>query len=159
MRLTENRQTLRAEDSEKEDPPPSTCATTVAKIPTQFLGFTPQGSPILRFSEEQQGQSLQVKPDQGVVIGRSEGQVIVAFRRGMTVVDGNGIGGENDGGGGGGGDGGDGGGGCAGVEPSRTPSPRPGPEVSVPARAGILRMTPVVRIATPPAVRGGESLV
>lgn len=153
MRLTENRQTLRAEDSEKEDPSPSICAATVAEIPAQFLGFTPQGSPILRFPEEQQGQSLQVKPDQGVVIGRSEGQVIVAFRRGMTVVDGNGTGGENDGGGG------DGGGGGAGVEPSRTPSPRPGPEVSVPARAGILRMTPVVRIATPPAVRAGESLV
>lgn len=68
------RQTLRADDSEKED----------AEISAKFLGFTPGGAPIVKFTDE----PGKIEPDQGVVIGRSDGHVIIAFRRAMKVVNG-----------------------------------------------------------------------
>ncbi|KAL2260767.1 hypothetical protein VTK26DRAFT_5142 [Humicola hyalothermophila] len=162
-------QTLRgAEESEKEEPPsPPVAATatavTAAAIPApeeinaKFLGFTPLGSPIIRFPEDCRPGSFD--PDQGVVIGRSDGHVIIAFRRAMTLVDGGGgrreggSGSDDDGGGGGSAGGDTGGGRDAGALRSRSPGPST-------RSGGIPRMPPVVRIATPPApARGGDSLV
>ncbi|GAB1311082.1 Transmembrane protein [Madurella fahalii] len=65
-------QTIRADDSEKED----------AEIAARFLGFTPEGSPIVKFVDD----PGRIEPDHGVIIGRSDGNVIVAFRKPMTVV-------------------------------------------------------------------------
>ncbi|KAK4242387.1 hypothetical protein C8A03DRAFT_40356 [Achaetomium macrosporum] len=69
-------QTLRAEDSEKEE----------AEISAKFLGFTREGAPIIKF-EDDRGM---LEPDHGVVIGRGDGHVIVAFKKAMTIVNKNG---------------------------------------------------------------------
>ncbi|KXX80086.1 hypothetical protein MMYC01_202854 [Madurella mycetomatis] len=65
-------QTIRADDSEKED----------TEIAARFLGFTPEGSPIVKFVDD----PGRIEPDHGVIIGRSDGNVIVAFRKPMTVI-------------------------------------------------------------------------
>ncbi len=68
------RQTLRADDSEKED----------SEISAKFLGFTPGGAPIMKFADEPGG----IEPGHGVVVGRGDGHVIIAFRKTMAVVNG-----------------------------------------------------------------------
>lgn len=140
------RQTLRADDSEKED----------AEISAKFLGFTPGGAPIMKFADEPGN----IEPDQGVVIGRSDGHVIIAFRKAMKVVNGSntsiGNGGSRAGtpgpsaavpSGGGGGVVVGGGGGSA-AEPSghSAPSLRT-------ATPPVTPRSPVVRIAQPPGQR------
>jgi hypothetical protein len=135
---TSYRQTLRADDSEKED----------SEIPAKFLGFTPGGSPIVKFSEDL---GCNIEPDQGVVIGRSDGHVIIAFRKAMTVADSNrnsllGISTPNS---------------------SRNHSYNNSgvsaaaaePPNSLPGPSNFLRPPPVVRIASPPTVLPGDSPV
>lgn len=47
------------------------------------MGFTPEGAPIIQFLED----PGVIKPQRGIVIGRGDsGQVIVAFRNGMTTI-------------------------------------------------------------------------
>lgn len=56
-----------------------------AEIPAKFLGFTPGGAPVVKFDED----PGTIDPEHGVVIGRSESHIIVAFKRALTVVDDN----------------------------------------------------------------------
>ncbi|KAK4648630.1 uncharacterized protein QC761_111910 [Podospora bellae-mahoneyi] len=66
-------QTLFGEESEKED----------GEIPGKLVGYTPDGSPIIRFTED----PGRIGADRGEVICRGEGgHVIVAFRKGMTTI-------------------------------------------------------------------------
>ncbi|KAK0703738.1 hypothetical protein B0T26DRAFT_658418 [Lasiosphaeria miniovina] len=65
--------TILGEESEKED----------AEFKATLIGYTPDGSPILRFLED----PGTFTPERGNVLGRREdGQVIVAFRKSMTAV-------------------------------------------------------------------------
>jgi hypothetical protein len=121
---TYHRQTLRADDSEKED----------AEITAKFLGFTADGAPIMKFLDD----PGKMEPDQGIVIGRSEGHVIIAFRKAMAVVGGHGpsSGGSN----------------SSSNLGSSTAAEGPGP--SSPARISRpMSRSPVVRIASPPRGR------
>jgi hypothetical protein len=123
---THHRQTLRADDSEKED----------AEFTAKFLGFTADGAPIMKFLDD----PGKMEADQGIVIGRSEGHVIIAFRKAMAVVGG-------------------------GHGPSPSPSSSnssnsssstaaEGPGPSSPARISRpMSRSPVVRIASPPRGR------
>jgi hypothetical protein len=96
IRLTlETRQTLRADDDEYDDLDASrmrsTCTSRrnsldAAEIPAKFLGYTESGNPILRFDA---ASAPQIDSDRGEVLGRAHnGDVIVMFRKGMTVVTG-----------------------------------------------------------------------
>jgi hypothetical protein len=121
---TYHRQTLRADDSEKED----------AEITAKFLGFTADGAPIMKFLDD----PGKMEADQGIVIGRSEGHVIIAFRKAMAVVGGHGpsSGGSN----------------SSSNLGSSTAAEGPGP--SSPARISRpMSRSPVVRIASPPRGR------
>lgn len=65
--------TIRVDDSERED----------GEYKAKLLGYTPEGSPIIQFTEE----PPTFKPERGSVLGKSEnGEVIVAFRRNMTIL-------------------------------------------------------------------------
>ena len=122
---THNRQTLRADDSEKED----------AEITAKFLGFTADGAPIMKFLDD----PGKMEQDQGVVIGRSEGHVIIAFRKAMAVVGGGHHGPSTSSGG-------------SSNSGSSTAAEGPGP--SSPARISRpMSRSPVVRIASPPRGR------
>ncbi|KAL2130310.1 hypothetical protein VTI74DRAFT_6636 [Chaetomium olivicolor] len=162
-------QTLRVDDSEKED----------AEITAKFLGFTPDGSPIMRFVDGLPTGKI-MDPEQGVVLGRGSstdgGGVIIAFRKAMTVVTGSGNERTDDNRIGAAADGGRGGcDGCSGrgrtgnpgpsaagaiaVDPPshHSPSPRPslrvsgsGPSRTTPPPPSGRARSPVVRIATPP---------
>ncbi|KAK4132599.1 hypothetical protein BT67DRAFT_384971 [Trichocladium antarcticum] len=68
-------QTLRADDSERED----------GGISVKFLGFTPGGAPIVKFAEDPGSSS---EADQSVVIGRSDGHVIIGSRMAMAAANG-----------------------------------------------------------------------
>ncbi|KAK4101662.1 hypothetical protein N658DRAFT_506848 [Parathielavia hyrcaniae] len=74
-------QTLRADDSEKDD----------SEIPAKFLGFTPEGNPIMKFADDDTpgGGGGRLESDHGVVVGRGDGHVIIAFKKAMTVVNNN----------------------------------------------------------------------
>ncbi|KAK4190506.1 hypothetical protein QBC35DRAFT_70210 [Podospora australis] len=66
-------QTIFGEESEKED----------AEVPAKFIGYTPDGSPIVRFTED----PGQISADRGEVLSRApNGHVIVVFRKGMTTI-------------------------------------------------------------------------
>lgn len=65
-------ETLRIEESEKEDP----------EYRARLLGYTPDGSPILHFIDD----PGLIRPDRGTVLGRGESGVIVAFRKSMTTI-------------------------------------------------------------------------
>lgn len=65
--------TIRVDDSERED----------GEYRAKLVGYTTDGSPIIQFMED----PPTFKPERGSVIGKSEsGQVIVAFRKNMTVM-------------------------------------------------------------------------
>ena len=65
--------TIRVDDSERED----------GEYRAKLVGYTTDGSPIIQFMEDPPS----FRPERGSVIGKSEsGQVIVAFRRNMTVM-------------------------------------------------------------------------
>ncbi|KAK4155503.1 hypothetical protein C8A00DRAFT_31638 [Chaetomidium leptoderma] len=66
-------QTLRADDSDREED---------SEISAKFLGFTPDGAPIMKFVDD----PGKMEPEQGVVIGRGDGHVIIAFKKAMTVI-------------------------------------------------------------------------
>jgi hypothetical protein len=136
QKLTEDicRQTLRADDSEKEE----------AEISAKFLGFTPDGAPIMKFVDD----PGKIESDRGVVVGRGDGHVIVAFRKAMTVVSGGTNGGGNSG------------------PPSVADLPRsstPGPSTTIITRTTtpppISPRSPVVRILSPPGQGPNDSPV
>ncbi|KAL2017554.1 hypothetical protein VTK56DRAFT_1988 [Thermocarpiscus australiensis] len=118
-------QTLRVDDREKED----------IEIPATFLGFTPEGSPIVKF----QGDPGGIEPDRGVVVGRVGDQVVIAFRRAMTAIGSSNNNGSNsifDN--------------CA-IDEANNDKDRFGlPAGSLSAGPSAPRSTPVVRIAPPP---------
>lgn len=134
-----HRQTLRADESDKED----------ADITAKFLGFTADGAPIMKFLDD----PGKIEPEQGVVIGRGEGHVIIAFRKAMAVV------GENDTNNNGGGGGND----CRNSNSdSSTAAEGPGPSTTTTPRISRpMSRSPVVRIASPPRgrTRCADSLV
>ncbi|KAM7223480.1 hypothetical protein V8F06_000954 [Rhypophila decipiens] len=81
--------TIRVDDSEREDS---------GEYKAKLVGYTPEGSPIIQFYEEPP--TFRISAERGSVLGRSEnGQVIVAFRKNMTIL----TEGFSSGGGGGGG--------------------------------------------------------
>ncbi|KAK4229533.1 hypothetical protein QBC38DRAFT_508142 [Podospora fimiseda] len=66
-------QTIFGDESEKED----------SEVPAKLVGYTVDGSPILRFTED----PGQISSDRGEIICRSEsGHVIVAFRKEMVTI-------------------------------------------------------------------------
>ncbi|KAM7192024.1 hypothetical protein V8F33_008602 [Rhypophila sp. PSN 637] len=67
--------TIRVDDSEREDSD---------EYKAKLVGYTPEGSPIIQFYEEPPTFRLS---ERGSVLGRSDnGQVIVAFRKNMTIL-------------------------------------------------------------------------
>lgn len=65
--------TIRVDDSERED----------GEYKAKLVGYTTDGAPIIQFMED----PPTFKPERGSVIGKSEsGQVIVAFRKNMTIM-------------------------------------------------------------------------
>ncbi|KAH6650037.1 hypothetical protein F5144DRAFT_597522 [Chaetomium tenue] len=64
--------TLRADESERED----------VEIPARFVGLTADGAPIIRFTED----PGKIEPEHGVVLGRPDGHVIIAFKKAMKVI-------------------------------------------------------------------------
>ncbi|KAK4128176.1 hypothetical protein N657DRAFT_676002 [Parathielavia appendiculata] len=67
-------QTLRADDSEKDE----------SEISAKFLGFTPDGNPIMKFADDDTPRKIEC--NHGVVVGRGDGHVIIAFKKAMTIV-------------------------------------------------------------------------
>jgi hypothetical protein len=66
------RETLRLDDSEKED----------SDFKARLVGYTPEGAPILQFLND----PGHIRHDRGSVIGRGDEGVIVAFRKSMTAI-------------------------------------------------------------------------
>ncbi|KAM7209328.1 hypothetical protein V8F20_000378 [Naviculisporaceae sp. PSN 640] len=65
--------TIRVDDSERED----------GEYKAKLLGYTPEGSPIIQFTEE----PPTFRPERGSVLGKAEnGEVIVAFKKNMTIL-------------------------------------------------------------------------
>ena len=61
------------DDSEREE----------TEFMAKLVGYTTEGAPILQFIQDPGA----IKPDRGTVLGRADGgQVIVAFRKAMTVI-------------------------------------------------------------------------
>lgn len=67
------RETIRVEESEKED----------TDFRAKLVGYTPEGGPILQFYDDPGS----FKTDRGTVLGKNgAGQVLVAFRKEMTTI-------------------------------------------------------------------------
>ncbi|KAK3945343.1 hypothetical protein QBC46DRAFT_116392 [Diplogelasinospora grovesii] len=69
-------ETLRADESEKDD----------VECRAKLVGYTPEGAPILKFLDD----PGRLSPNRGAIIGKCEnGQVIVAFRKGVITINSN----------------------------------------------------------------------
>ncbi|KAH6619800.1 hypothetical protein B0J18DRAFT_254295 [Chaetomium sp. MPI-SDFR-AT-0129] len=149
--------TLRADESERDDP----------EIAAKFVGFTPDGAPILKFTDADAVNTSKFDPEHSVIVSRGDGHVVIAFKRPMAsafVQDG----GAANGGSGNGSNGSNGdyfsrprvrSSGTTMVSPGTAAAAAAGtsaPATGAPGgTSGGLSRSPVVRIATPPPTAFG----